>query len=139
MSDMSEIQETTPREKPIVLVVEDYEPNILVAEILLSQMGYRMEVATNGYTALDKIESGKRYAAIIMDLQMPGLNGVNTTRYIREHERTKALPRMPILGMTAHMLPGTEQACRTAGMDDFMTKPYTPEDLKARMEKLIGV
>jgi CheY-like chemotaxis protein len=124
---------------PVVLVVEDYEPNLMVAGILLRQMNLDMDSATNGYAAIEKIKGGRQYAAIMMDLQMAGMNGVNTTRHIREYEAANRLPKTPIIGVTAHMLPGTEEACRSAGMNDFMTKPYTPEELHARIGKLIGV
>lgn len=128
---------TGAEERRTVLVVEDYEPNLMVAGVLLSQMNFNMDDARNGYAAVDKIKAGKRYAAILMDLQMQGMNGISTCREIRSFERSANLPLTPIIGITAHMLPGTKEACLAAGMNDFMTKPYAAEDLGERLNRVI--
>ncbi len=123
---------------PVILVVEDYEPNLLVAGALLNEMRFAIDGVSDGYAALEKIKAGGRYAAILMDLQMRGMDGVQTTQKIRAFEAANGLPSTPILGLTAHMLPSAKEDCIAAGMNDFMTKPYTTKDLKDRLDKLIG-
>jgi CheY-like chemotaxis protein len=86
-----------------VLLVEDYYANILVATTLLEQYGYTVDIAKSGFEALDKFREN-RYSAILMDVQMQEMDGLETTRRIREQEATLKLPRTPIIAMTAHVL-----------------------------------
>jgi len=112
-----------------VLVVEDYEPNTLVVTTLLERLGYSHDVAQNGMEALRKAERG-RYDVILMDLQMPGMDGYEATRLIRDNEAEHGLAPTPIVAMTAHVQARDQAQCLKAGMDDFIQKPFDPAVLK---------
>ncbi|MFT4076093.1 MAG: PAS domain S-box protein [Asticcacaulis sp.] len=119
-----------------VLLVEDHGPNILVASTLLEAFGYGVKVAESGEEALEKVRR-EAFAAILMDVQMPGLDGFETTRLVRIHEGEASRPPVPIIGMTAHALSGDRDRCLACGMDDYISKPFEPEDLRRRLETLI--
>lgn len=123
--------------RPKLLLVEDYEPNVLVATILLENYGYIVEEAANGIEAVEKAKS-RDYAAILMDVQMYGMNGLDATSLIREHEQKAGLPRVPIIGMTAHALAGDRERCLAAGMDDYVSKPFVAEELNLKIKKFIS-
>jgi CheY-like chemotaxis protein len=124
--------------KKHVLLVEDYEPNILVAGTMLEQMGYDYEVAGNGIEALRKFSQG-HYDVILMDVQMQEMDGLETTRRIRRMENEKALPHTPIVAMTAHVRAQDKNKCLEAGMDDFIPKPFDPLMLSEKMAAYIKV
>ncbi len=114
-----------------ILLVEDYEPNILVATVMLKNFGYRYEVARNGQEAVDKFSAGK-YSLILLDVQMPYMDGFEATRHIRKYERaTKNGVPVPIIAMTAHALKGDREKCIAAGMSDYIPKPFNPHQLQA--------
>jgi CheY-like chemotaxis protein len=124
------------RELPILLV-EDYEPNIMVATNLLDNFSYPYELARNGQEAVDKFEIGK-YSLILLDVQMPIMDGYLATRHIRSFEQAHGsshVPiialRIPIIAMTAHALKGDREKCIEAGMDDYIPKPFNPHQLQA--------
>ena len=119
--------------RPIVLLVEDYEPNILVAGAFLDEFGYRFDVARNGMEAFEKVKETP-YAAVLMDVQMHGMNGLDATRAIRQWEaQTGTAPRR-IVGMTAHALAGDRERCLGVGMDDYIAKPFHPDDLRRKLQ-----
>ncbi len=122
--------------KSKILIVEDYAPNILVVQTFLEQFGYDIDVAPNGKEAFDNAKIGG-YSTILMDVQMPGLNGLEATQLIREYEKQMNLPRVPIIGMTAHALSGDRERCLSVGMDDYISKPFNPEELKEKLRSLI--
>jgi len=115
-----------------ILLVEDYQPNILVATSYLEMLGVDCDVAKNGQEALDKIAAGK-YALVLLDVQMAVMDGLEATRQIRERERKQHLPRLPIIGMTAYALAGDRQRCLDVGMDEYISKPFEPEELKFKV------
>ena len=117
-----------------ILLVEDYEPNILVATNLLGNFGYRFEVAHNGQEAIHKYSPDK-FSLILLDVQMPFMDGFETTRQIRAFEKTNNLPRIPIIAMTAHALKGDREKCLQVGMDDYIPKPFNPHQLQAILAK----
>ena len=121
------------RARPILLV-EDYEPNILVATNLLDNFGYRYEVAHNGQEALDRF-TPDTYSMILMDVQMPFMDGLETTRRIRASEKRSASVPVAIIAMTAHALKGDRERCLQAGMDDYITKPFNPHQLQTVLVK----
>jgi PAS domain S-box-containing protein len=110
-----------------LLLVEDNEFNQQVASELLGKAGARVDVAADGRQALDALER-HTYDLVLMDMQMPVMDGVTATRAIRADARFTALP---IIAMTANALPEERQACLDAGMNDFLTKPITPDLLYA--------
>ncbi|HEY1096958.1 MAG TPA: ATP-binding protein, partial [Alphaproteobacteria bacterium] len=123
--------------KQSVLIVEDYAPNVLVASVFLDEFGYSHDVAKNGIEAIDKIRN-IQYAAVLMDVQMHGMNGLEATRLIREMEKQQNRIALPIIGMTAHALAGDKERCLSAGMDDYITKPFDPADLKDKLSRLLS-
>jgi len=116
--------------KGLVLLVEDHQPNILVAKTFLEMFGYEVDLADNGITALRKTKQN-RYVVILMDIQMPEMDGFEATRAIRRS--TNPNTDTPIIGMTAHALDGVREKCLAAGMNEYLSKPFVPADLEARI------
>ena len=112
-----------------ILVVEDNPVNQLVTLEQLKALGYEATSVASGRAALETLES-EPFDLVLMDCQMPDLDGYETTRRLRERE--KHGPRRPIIALTAHALAEDREKCLAAGMDDFLSKPYT-EDALARM------
>jgi PAS domain S-box-containing protein len=118
-----------------VLVVEDYEANVMVATLMLENLGYRVDVACSGAEAIQKVRIRPApYAAILMDVQMQDLDGYETTRRIRTIEQERGM-RHFIIGVTAHALAGDREKCIDAGMDDYMSKPVHPDLLAQKLNK----
>ncbi|MGD0453689.1 MAG: ATP-binding protein [Solirubrobacteraceae bacterium] len=124
-----EAKTRTERNGAVVLVAEDNEINHAVAKALLSKLGLRTAIAHNGREAVE-MALAKDYAAILMDCQMPELDGYEATRRIRAAEKAR---RVPIIAMTAHSMPGDRERCLAAGMDDYLSKPVRTEELDAAM------
>lgn len=120
---------------PLVLLVEDYEANVLVATLYLEYLNYRYEVARSGEEAIDMARRGI-YDAILMDVKMSGINGGEATRLIRAFEvMTPCGTRpVPIIGMTAHALVGDREKYLALGMNDYITKPIDENVLKGKLE-----
>ena len=112
----------------IVLVAEDYAINQQVAQLYLEELGFDSHVVSDGASAVDAAATNS-YALILMDCQMPGMDGYAATAAIRAAEA--ALGRhTPIVAMTAHAMGGDRERCLAAGMDDYISKPVDPEDMK---------
>jgi two-component system, sensor histidine kinase and response regulator len=114
-----------------VLVVEDNLVNQRIAKSMLQRLGYRVDIANNGEEGIAMWSMGD-YDAIIMDCQMPVLDGYSATMRIREMEEELAREgrrRLPIIALTAHAMPYDRQKCLDAGMDDYLTKPVAVGDL----------
>ena len=111
-----------------VLIVDDYDPNVLVVSSLLDQMGVSYDVAHSGMEALRKAVATD-FDVILMDVQMPGMDGYECTRRIREMEAETGPDQVPIIAMTAHVRAVDRNACLEAGMTDFIAKPFVPSDL----------
>lgn len=124
--------------KGTVLLVEDYQPNVMVATIMLDNLGFQVEVVESGLEALNKIASRNTpYTAILMDVQMPGMDGFETTRRIRLLEKEKGF-KNNILGVTAHALAGDKDRCLESGMNDYMSKPIHPDIIARKISALIN-
>ena len=119
-----------------VLVVEDNDVNQLVAEGILEQLGYAPVMASDGKRAID-LMSTQRFDAVLMDCQMPDMDGFETTRHIRHSEAGQR--RTPIIGLTAHASEESREACLAAGMDDFVSKPYTADALGDALDRWIAL
>ncbi len=130
------LREQRPAVAAAVLVAEDNEVNQKVAVKILEKLGYRVELAENGKEALAAC-ARRRYDAVLMDGQMPGMDGYEATRKIRERE-TRGGRRLPIIAMTASAMKGDREKCLESGMDDYVTKPVTPENLEAVLRKWVG-
>jgi len=112
-----------------ILLAEDNPVNQKLALRLLERMGYRADVAENGLAAISAVE-GSNYDVILMDVQMPELDGLEATRRIR---RRWPGERPRIVAMTANAMDGDREACLEAGMDDYISKPVAPEALQATL------
>jgi PAS domain S-box-containing protein len=106
------------------LVVEDDAINRKVAMAMLSRCGLAVTLAANGRLALHEVMRSK-YDLVFMDCHMPEMDGYTAARAIRDHERSLALPRTPVIAMTANALAGDREKCFAAGMDDYLSKPFT--------------
>jgi PAS domain S-box-containing protein len=118
-----------------VLVVEDNEVNQMVAAGLLEAMGYAVEVAGDGVVALEVL-ARSRFDAVLMDVQMPTMDGYAATRVLREREAGER--RTPVIAMTAAAVDGERERCLEAGMDDFLTKPVDPAALAQALLRWTG-
>jgi signal transduction histidine kinase/DNA-binding response OmpR family regulator len=115
-----------------VLVAEDNPINQKVALRLLERLGYRADIAANGLEVLDAV-ARRPYDVILMDVQMPEMDGFEASRQLRARARATLRPR--IVAMTAHAMEGDREACLAAGMDDYIAKPVRIEDLAAALER----
>jgi PAS domain S-box-containing protein len=118
--------------KERVLLAEDNVVNQRVALANLRKLGYNAHVATSGIEVLNALER-KRYDIILMDCQMPDLDGYEVTKEIRRRERSGN--RTWIIAMTANVMVGDREKCLTAGMDDYISKPLSPAELRAALER----
>jgi CheY-like chemotaxis protein len=118
-----------------VLLVEDNIINERVATAMLEKRGCRVSVAHDGGEALAACEAGA-FDAVLMDMQMPVMDGLEATRRLREREALGGWLRTPVLAMTANAMDEDRDACLAAGMDDFLAKPIRPDELFARLERL---
>ncbi len=120
-----------------VLISEDNPVNEEVAREYLSSFGCTFEVARNGREAVETYDRQK-FDLILMDCQMPEMDGLEATRRIRALEAQKGLPRTTILAVTANAFEEDREACRAAGMDDYMSKPYTEAQLLKALSRWIN-
>ncbi len=121
--------EQEPARPMRVLLVEDNPVNLMVGQRLLSVLGTHCDSATNGEAALLRM-SASRYDLVLMDCQMPVMDGYTATRRWREHEAASGGRRLPIVAMTANAMAGDRQKCLDAGMDDYLAKPVTRGELE---------
>ncbi|MGC4065856.1 MAG: ATP-binding protein [Polyangiaceae bacterium] len=112
-----------------ILLVEDNVTNQLVAEGLLSRMGMSVDVAGNGRAALQALRQ-RPYGLVLMDVQMPEMDGLEATRLIRSREAGALDPNVPIVAMTAHVMTEDRQRCLDAGMNGYVSKPITAQKLR---------
>lgn len=117
-----------------ILIVEDNEINLKLAEYILTKAGYKVDFAPNGKLALEKIRQ-KQYDLILMDIHMPELDGFQTTALIRKNEQAN---RTPIIALTADAVQGYRERCIEAGMDSYLPKPYQKESLLQEITTLLG-
>ena len=123
------------RTEPRLLLVEDNPVNLLVAQKLLSALGFKCETAANGDIALKRMQV-EHFDLILMDCQMPVLDGYAATRRWRELESQRADGgRLPIVAMTANAMAGDRQRCLDAGMDDYLAKPVSRDQLESCLHR----
>ncbi|HKZ09620.1 MAG TPA: ATP-binding protein [Rhodanobacteraceae bacterium] len=129
---------TAPRsDQPLVgrvLLVEDHPVNQKVAQKLLERLGLTVDVAENGEVALEKLRE-QPYVMVLMDCQMPVLDGYSATRRLREIESGQGKPRTPVIAMTAHAMSGDRERCLQAGMDDYLSKPLDRQLLEQTLTR----
>ena len=116
-----------------ILVVEDQEDNMQILRDLLANAGYEVVEAENGPDAL-AIVAKRRPDLILMDIQIPTIDGYEATRRIKADP---ALRSIPIIAVTSYALSGDEEKARAAGCDDFVPKPYSPRQLLAKVRQYL--
>jgi CheY-like chemotaxis protein len=119
-----------------ILLAEDNPVNQLVASRLLEKQGHHVVTCGNGRQALERLDQ-ERFDLILMDVEMPEIDGFEATATIRKKEETTAA-RIPIIAMTAHALMGDRDRCLAAGMDDYVSKPIQPKTLFEAIERLFS-
>ena len=117
-----------------ILLVEDNKFNQMVAQEVLANAGMIVVVANNGREALAMLDD--EVAAVLMDVQMPEMDGYEATRAIRQQPR---FAKLPIIAMTAHAMSGDRETCLAAGMDNYVAKPFEPEEIFAMLARYVGV
>ncbi len=117
-----------------ILLVEDNLVNCEVAIDMLESMGFETDVVNNGQQAVDTFDSGK-HALILMDCEMPVLDGFAATEKLRKLEKQLNLPRTPIVALTAHAITGARDKCLASGMDDFLSKPFSMLGLQLMLKR----
>jgi two-component system, sensor histidine kinase and response regulator len=111
-----------------ILLVEDNQVNQEVAQFMMSGIGCMVDIAENGLEALEAVEK-QRYDLVLMDCMMPHMDGYEATAEIRRRQQAKLLPQFPIIALTANAIEGDREKCLTAGMDDYIAKPFKTESL----------
>ncbi|MBF7729824.1 response regulator [Pseudomonas sp. N040] len=124
-------------EPPRILCVDDNPVNLLLVETLLGNLGARVMAVDSGYAALQAVAED-HFELILMDIQMPGMDGLQATRAIRQREQELQLPAVPVIALTAHALPGQQRALREAGLDDYRSKPISEQQLARLIQQWTG-
>jgi len=125
-----EDQPPTPPSRALILLAEDNPANQKLSTIQLKKLGYRVEAVQNGQQVVEAIlKTNQKYAAILMDCQMPEVDGFSATRIIRKAELTTG-KHLPIVAMTANAMQGDRETCLAAGMDDYISKPIRLDQLR---------
>lgn len=119
-----------------ILLAEDNSINQKLAVVLLQKAGFSVDAVETGAQALEKVQSNP-YGAVLMDVQMPEMDGFEATRQIREWEKTVSR-HTPIIAMTAHAMQGDRERCLEAGMDDYVTKPLQPKVLFSALDRWLS-
>jgi signal transduction histidine kinase/CheY-like chemotaxis protein len=118
-----------------VLLVEDNQVNQKVVTTVLRKRGFTVELANNGVEALELLERDDEYRLVIMDVQMPVMDGLEATRRIRLNPKWQ---KLPILAMTAHAMNGDRERCLSAGMNGYISKPVHPSHLLSVMDEYMS-
>jgi PAS domain S-box-containing protein len=120
-----------------ILLAEDFEDNAMVIEAYLNNTSHHVEIVKDGSQAVEKIQSGKKYDLILMDIQMPGMDGLEATRKIRAWENEQGDCRTPILALTSHAMNGDEEKSSAAGCDSHITKPIAKKKLLEMIDQFV--
>ena len=127
-----------PGDRGLVLLVEDNLVNQEIGAAMLGTLGFAVHIANNGLEAVAMFEC-QRYDAILMDCQMPELDGFGATRKIRELESATNQPATPVIALTANAMQGDRERCIVAGMDDYLAKPFGKPKLATVLAQWTGV
>jgi PAS domain S-box-containing protein len=120
-----------------LLLAEDHPTNQVVALEMLRRMGYRADVVANGVEAMSAVRNGD-YDIVLMDCQMPEMNGFEATRRIRQGEAGSRNTQMPIIALTANAMSSDRDRCVAAGMSDYVSKPVRPAELSGALDRWLG-
>jgi CheY-like chemotaxis protein len=121
-------------DRPFVLIAEDDPASRLLAERILAAHGYPYALAADGHEVLQRV-TDRRPDLILMDLSMPGMDGLTAVRHLRANA---AYDGVRVLALTAHAMTGDRAGALAAGCDDYLSKPYRPNDLVAAIERLVA-
>ena len=116
-----------------ILVIEDHEDNRRILRDLLRKTGFEMIEAHDGEAAVEKVSS-EQFDLILLDIQLPGIDGYEVARRIRANPANAAVP---IIAVTSYALMGDEDKARLAGCTDYVSKPYRPRDLLAKIREYL--
>lgn len=119
-----------------LLLAEDNLVNQEVAVDMLEQSGYEIDVAVNGEEVLEAM-SKYQYSLVLMDCEMPVMDGFTATKQIREREKLMRLPQTPVIALTAHAIQGVREKCLANGMNDFLTKPFSFAEITAKVAQWV--
>jgi len=136
----SGLARTAPSGRGRILIVDDNPVNQLVAQRAVDRFGYAAEVVSGGAEALAAIREAARqrapFDAVLMDCQMPDMDGYETTAAIRQWEN--GMRRVPIIALTANCVEGDREKCLDSGMDDYLAKPFRLPSLESTLERWIA-
>ena len=125
------------QDEKLILLVEDNAVNQQLAQLQLKQLDFASHPVSSGRAAVDEITANPgRYTVILMDCQMPEMDGFAATQAIRQQERERS-NHIPIIAMTANAMQGDRERCIEAGMDDYISKPVSKQALKTALESWI--
>ncbi len=120
-----------------ILIVEDIAPAAFMAEEMVAELGFTADLVANGREAVARAQAA-RYVAILMDVEMPVMDGIEATTLIRKIERTAGFEPNPIIGITGHTTQGVRVLCQRAGMDSVLIKPFTIVDLETALNRVMA-
>lgn len=118
-----------------ILLAEDNAVNIKLISVILQKMSHEVSVATNGFEAIDAL-SVKDFDLVLMDVEMPEMDGIETTKRIRAGEAGEAKKKIPIIALTAHAVEEFKKKSLGVGMNAYITKPIDVPELKAQLQKI---
>ncbi len=126
---------TSPHRRLATLVVEDEQINQQILQAILTKLGHRATIAGDGQVALELLKT-HHFDIILMDVQMPGLDGIDTTRIIRTSDSYRHVRNIPIIALTAYAMAGDKDKCLQAGMSSYLAKPVDIKVLEKRLKTL---
>ena len=138
-----DIEEEDKKLSGHILLVEDNEANQMFMKVILKKMGFTFDIAFNGLEAIERFpkmtceDGNTKYDVILMDENMPNMNGIEATKRILEIEQKLSLPHTPIIALTANALKGDRERFLSAGMDEYITKPVNKNKLSEVLEKFL--
>ena len=142
-SDLRRPASTQDRFKPpastpsvSLLLADDNRMNRMIAKRLLEKLGFQVDTAQDGIEAIDRLRQ-RAYQAVLMDVEMPNLDGLEATRRIRDPRTGVTNPAVPIIALTANAMKEDLDRCLEAGMNDFVSKPFQPESLSETIRRQI--
>jgi len=120
-----------------ILLAEDNEVNQRVAVRMLQKLGHDVIVAEDGQQAIDRLET-ESFDLVLMDVQMPNMDGFDATRHIRERAEALKAARVPIIALTAHAMKGDRERCLAAGMDGYVSKPIRVAEITSAIDRVLA-
>jgi signal transduction histidine kinase/CheY-like chemotaxis protein len=136
-TELRQIGQTARKAKKLrVLLVEDTPVNALLAKTMLTKAGHETRLATSGRAALELLAADRKFDVVLMDVEMPDMNGHNCARAIRAHEKEWNLPPLRILALTAHAGQDVTAQCIASGMNGHLAKPFERADLEEAISNL---